>query len=688
MHTDARCPPHLCPQVVANIQSIDMNGVIPAPRREYGSKLENLPTEVLTLILSFKDMTQPTIRLFLTGAITMRQKTCRSATIMRFQSRLVIDFSLLPSILGYLSNLRELSIICDKSPLISTHHTLSLLRLISPTLVKLVFRFLGSAHFFEPGPHLAEDGIMTGANKSDDSNNKHVDNDYVDLAKHFPRLQWLEMASFSDPLCSTLKWLPATLTRLECRLNLLQDTHVTLPPHLIHLKVFSNKDIPQSFFDALPPSLETLDFRWARSLRPRLEWILALPKSLKKLVLPYGCVHHEFTHEMILAIPPHMEALVNLPNTIAKYLPTTLTRFETGRELETLSGSDLRQLPRSLAKLAFSLNHQDTIAIGDLPSALKHITVHLHDNPSIDNFGTLLPSKQLTSLLIVSFLTSVTMISQIPATLTHFSLSTSKLTIEESDLLHLPPNLTSLAITAYDKSTMPLRFANMPNTITHLDLRKVIAFSDFFMLPDSLCKLSIGKVIDMSLFDPSDTKTIDRILHLRKVAHDSGLIVDENLPTHKPRYFGFFDLLPRTITKLHFVDGFECETLPVTAWQSLPKCLKTLEIWGSWLHAFPPETLDYMPYDSVTKSLRLPHVVMRNEHVKRLNPKLDQLAFVLARPCVLTRECIPWIPRSSRLPFSLLALESEYVELNKKRRECLQAFDRPGFNALISMSNQ
>ena len=662
-----------------------MNEATPASRQENGSKLETLPTEVLTHILSYKGMTQPTIRLFLTGATTLRQKVCRSATIMHFKSHLDIDFSLLPSILGYLSNLRELSIICDKSPLISITHTLSLLRLVSPTLEKLVFRFCGSAHLFEPGPRVVEDRIMPSADASADSDNKHVDEDYVDLAKHFPRLQWLEMSSESDLHCSTLKWLPATLTRLECRLKLSLDDFVTLPTHLIQLKVESNNSLPQSFFDALPPRLEHLDLYGSNSGSVlHLEQALALPRSLKTLVMAPAFKDFEVSSETASSLPPRLEALMHVHWTILEHLPPTMTRLDTSE----LSIQTLRQLPPSLLSLSCRLNSHNVVSFGDFPPDLTYLNLQLSQFLTAKEFVALLPSKHLTTLFLSSIMISSCIINQLPTTLKTLNIHTGHLNRTEIEVLHLPPNLTSATISCYREAKLRARFANMPDTLTHLSLSMLFDLEDLFLLPHSLRSLSLSNISHMSLFDPSDPKTLDRIAYLRKMAHDSGFVVDENLPTYKPRNFGIFDLLPRTLTILK-LDDFETGALAATAWQSLPKQLKTLAIYGPWAHKLDADALDYMPYDTVTKYLRLPCVAMKDEHVKRLKPELRSLEFRPARKCLLTAKCLPWMPRAARSSLSIpKSLSAEFRELTRKRTECLKNVDRQGFKALGPLSNQ
>lgn len=648
------------------------------------SKLETLSLAIFSHILGFKGMTQPTIRLFLSGAPTLRKKICSSAWKMSLKSHLRRDFSLLPTMLGSLTNLRELTIVCYRSRLLSVIHTLSVLRSVGSRLEKLIFRWNGSAHFCEPPPHIVEENPYKSIGPRYHNDFDQPIGDYLNLGDHFPRLQTLELASEDDPHCSTLQWLPTSLTHLTCRLKVPASAkNVMFLPRMTHLTVFSSAFLSQAFWDDLPHGLECLDLSSTRIGKElTLKQAKALPRTLKKLVMPHGSTHYPMAVATINALPPKLEAIENVHHSILDNLPFKLTHLAISTGHASLDPARLRQLPRSMTLLRSSLANEHELNVGDFPPSLTLLGIALSGEFPCDNFGALLPAKTLHTLEISHHKMNVAFINQLPPNLTHLSIDTSNFIVKETDVLQLPPLLTSFTLIGMQNDDTALRIAKMPSSLTQANLDVLLHVSALFMLPPLLRRLSLSKVQGLLSFDPRDTATVERITFLRKEALAAGFILDETLPTRKPRPYGVFDLLPRALKHLVIACCDPEGALNVEAWQSIPKNLRRLEIDESD-HGLPSDFLDYLPYELVTIGLRLPEVTLRDGHIKRLNPLLRFFQTSSDSNDALTLSCVPFIPRN--ISAALLhnpSIASEFRRLNERRAACLEQSDRKTFRSL------
>lgn len=652
-----------------------------------GTLFESLHSDVFVHILGFRRMTQPTIRLFLTGSPIVRHMICRSATTMTFKSYLELDFSLLPSMLGNLANLRALTVICKHSPLVNPAHTRSVLESLSPTLEKLTLRMTGAGQLFDPTSRALFDAVPKDQDESDSRDSGTPPQPIIDLGKRFPKLKSLKLLEVDDIDSCTLKCLPHSLTRLVFGFTIHEKTETfAFPPNLLHLKVHASDFLPQSFWDALPQGLETLNLHHiATSDGLTIESAKALPRSLKRLVLPRN-PHIGLTSDIVAALPPQLESIANVHHSIFNHFPGNLTEVDTGRHHLALTPLALRQLPRTITSLCSGLKGETQLGVGDFLPLLRKLDISLNGEALSDNLGCLLPSNHLHTLELQAKNMNIVLISQLPATLTRLSVAAPFIKVEETDVLQLPPLLTFCAITSQKLSKVALKIARMPDSLTRVQLSLATDLSTLFMLPPLLSGFEVNDVPNFLDFDPNDPVTIERILHVRNEAARAGFIFDEPLSPSTDRAYALFDILPRTLKWLSFGRAFSLEKLASTAWRSIPPNLKYFEIWN-WNDDFPADFLDFLPYENVTKCLALPRAAVRDEHIKRLNPQLREIFDPLAEHghrWELTSACVPWIPRG--IPHWFIRpeyVENVYVDLRAQRMDCLRRCDREGFRALL-----
>lgn len=611
------------------------------------SKIERLPLELWERILGFQGMTRSVIRLYTSGSPLMRQRICRSATIMRLESFKTPDFTLLPSILAELTSLRSLFVICLGNPLLGIPQTINLLKRVSPTLQKLVLRCEHALDFCEPDPALRTWHETASSRLSTDNELLTASDAYVDLTACFPNLQWLELDDPYDPPHNPPQTLPPTLTHLECNINLPEKTSsIALPSSLIHLKVLSSPQLPQIFWDALPEGLETLDLTFSyQSSYMLLEQVKALPRSLKSLILlPWTPISQD-----IKALPPHLETITNLSNDKCKSLDglpswPTLTRLE----LSDLwpDSTTLHLLSRALTSLQITILAFDTLQAGDLPPLLTELKITTSKSNDVLDGSVFLGMPHLRTLCIWSSSISTAIINQLPPYLTELSLSSDH-SMKGDVPAVFPPCLVALRINS--DSNLPLAiYGSLPRTLTSADLG-YIPMKTLYLLPPRLRRLRF-RCNDLWEFKDTSTLAVERIKHLRKEALHDGSFSIEEFEACTRRRAGPFDLLPRTLTYL----WFESEFMEFDAgWQSIPSNLSSLTIFyvsNEVSTPLPIDDLDYIPIESVTQELRLPISNFRDKHVKRLHPELRFLELERGPKCHLTLDGLLSLPRS--IPWS------------------------------------
>lgn len=652
-----------------------------APQAHNGLKLESFPSDVLERILNLDDMTRSVIRLWTSGSRVMRHKIQQSVLSMHFESVVELAFDALPMVLVDLRFLQSLVIRRGRNRMNCRLQLVTVLKSLSPTLETLILDFEGSHDICEPNPQLR----LYQPDPSDLQRTENPDDEYVDLAKHFPRLQWLEFEIENSP-CHSAHLLPPTLTRLKADLKIPDDAP-TLPhwPNLTHLELPSTFDIPEAFWRALPQCLEHLDLSDSFLSLAVSDIYALLPRTLKFLAMPPDPPFE--APSSLQDLPRQLESLshVNLyESEQLHHLPPGLLQLHcsTQRMADSFTPSHIRQLPRSLTSLETKLHVAPTLTAEDMPPALTHLKLVSTDNLSGDPFVTLLPYAHLRSLIIEAHSMSTAALGQLPANLTrlHVKLATELI---GGEITSFPPLLQDFTLHVYyygNTSRQPVTIGKLPETVTSVSLDLSLASSSFFHLPARLRTLKLGNLAETSSFDPQDSDTIARIFYLRKVAHEDGIFCDENLPRlDTTRPYGIFDLLPRTLTDLEL----SCKGMHnwySTVWQSIPKTLKRLLIWSA--NALHPNTLDYLPFDSITGHLTIITGTVKDEHIKRLNPRL---CFVELSPTswLLSPACVPWIPKCmQRGPAWPEPVKEAYGALIKQRKACIDSGDRQGFHAV------
>lgn len=605
-------------------------------------RLEYFPVEILTSILSFDGLTTSLIRLYTAGSRVLNQKLLQSASVVHFESHVAVDWARLPSLLLQLPSLRSLSIDRNCHDLVDNDHTLAVLSSVSSTLEKLVLRYNTPDSLFQS----------------------------LDFATCFPRLQWLDFGSDSVFNAISRISLPPSLTYLECRYFFEEEeASFEIPASLTSLVLGVWGLPPIAFLQALPSDLESLDFRHALEGFEdhfTLKHVEALPRSLKKLI--WNTTTWRPTPAMVSALPPLLETLVNV-----RWIPGHVKQWSTLHLAPYfLETSQLRQLNRRMEWLSCSLSQESKLQVGDFPPSLTRLELRMVEKLAIDSVS-LLPYEHLLTLSIHAQSVSVAFINKLPPKLTHLSLIVCDFDGNE-ELIRLPPSLRKLKMSVPKDAPHPLlSFAEMPHSLTTLNLEVPLLLPTLFTLPPLLRSLTLSHIDNLLLFQPENPASIERILYVRKVAQEAGFVFDETLPTRAPRTYSVFDLLPRTLSKFSLDD---CEVLDAPAWSSLPKNLSTLSLDCP----LDPDTLDYLPFDSVTKSLAIRSIAWKDEHVKRLHPRLLDLDCSALCKWKITTDCVPWIPRGLRTWDA--EVSSEFNELQWRRADAMESLDRGAFDAL------
>lgn len=629
--------------------------------------LEHFPNDIVAHILSFDGMTRPIIRLYSTGSHVLQQKVVATASAMHFESKLELEFAKLPSILAELSGLRSLTVDRNDYNLLDVDHTSRILASVAPTLEKLVLRIGNTSRLFGPR-HTSAADIPSNSSESAQSNSKNPDDH---LLSRFQRLQWLDLGTETifDDLAPRL---PQTLTHLEALFIFPRSTGtIAFPPSLLHLIVHSSSELSEVFFDGLPSGLECLDLSQSVMGSTGLseQHVQLLPRSLKKLVMSPRNLWTP-SPAVLELLPPHLDSIINLGVYPPPEMLGQLKRFAIAEEVElSLKPSQLRQCSRNMEWLKLKLEDHHELSEADFPPSLTHLELELVKKLTISVPG-FLPLPGLRNLKLSVTKISVDNINHLPSNLTDLDLFIAEKLVGKDPIL-LPPSLESLQL-KIRQSDDPPSFSTMPRSLTSLKLADMtIDISTLFALPPLLRSFEVGMISNLETFDPADLETIERITYLRRMAQEAGFVFDETLPTRAPREYGVFDLLPRTLTKL-VIDSSSGAELPIGHWQSLPKKLTLLVLLCS------TDDLDYLPFETVDQLLTLENVIWKNEHVKRLNPRLRRLENYDSK-CEITPEYIPWTPRETYLSNKH---DEIFDELQDKRRAALENLDREAFHAL------
>lgn len=662
-----------------------------------------LPGEVFEIVFSHHGLTRGIIRLWTSGSPAMRHHIRRCATVMVFECQLERVFARVPLLLAELTSLRSLTISRGQWYRITDiPGVVKLLNRLGSTLEKLILHFK-SHNIYEPDSGdscSADDGdccssgsCSTGCSSSSCSKGPNTANaDYstspvgppedghINFAKHFPRLLWLEIGTQGSQFRS-IRLLPPTLTRLKAYFNPNMEVDA-FPPSLTYLEASSPSRLPKSFWAALPAGLECLDLsNYGSSTEMAIEDLFALPRSLKRLVMTtYAWTP---TAEHLKALPPNLDSLENVSNISCQFLEGLPTRLKKrllmggtfGNSL-ALSPSQIRSIPRSMTALQCRLKEMSDLTPSDLPTSLTYL--RLTWSESFDQIGMILPST-LCTLEIRCPTVSTTLFAQLPKNLTHLSVSASK--VEGSEFSSFPPLLQHLSLRVSGKNLPVVTIGKLPETLRYADLFLHIDVQSLFSLPPLLRTLHIAGLSNWSFFDPADPKTIERIEFLREEARKDGVVANELAPTFRPREYGVFDLLPRTLNNLQFGPSVELEKLAATVWQSLPKNLSNFQSARS-TDPMPADVLDYLYYENIAPDLCLPQTTWRDDHIKRLSPHLNLFETPRAT-WNITSASAPWMPYCASLNLGWTnEVQEAYNELLVKRNACLKAHDREAFHAL------
>lgn len=626
-------------------------------------RLEWLPLAVLAQILSFHGLTTALIRLYLTGSREMQRKVLRSGSNIHLEAFLRLEFARLPSIFAQLTSLRSLTIKRGGNPLLDDAHTMAVLKAAGPTLEKLELDFARAPRLFDSdAPALLHEALhqlaMTPGNLEVSS---------LCLDTRFPRLCWLKFGSHYQDCIPFPQAFPPTLTHLECRFSFSEDDPpILFPPLLTHLAAGTSTAFPQEFYDALPSNLDFLSlilYSDYRSTELTLEAANALPRSLRTLQFEPAFSHLEPV--VFDALPPGLENLINCKFFIEKGRPFKQLASPRGSApLRRLDPHQLGDLPRTLEWLSVGL--VSTNLLKDLPPSLVRLEVDMKECELSRSNIVVLPSDHLVSLEITAYYISADAINLLPPNLTHLVISITR-NIVRAELLRFPLLLKELEFSVRNQDEVALSFAPLPHTLTSATLKLPLRIENLFALPPLLRHLTIDNITDRNEFDRSNPIALERIHHLRDMAQKAGFVFDETLPTRAPRTYAVWDLLPRTLQKFEMRKVYS-KLYPPAHWQSLPKNLLHLHIVGP-MH---PDSLEFVPYDTVTELLSLQAVTWKTKHIKRLHPRLVELR---AGSLPITHENAPWIPRNA-------VWELDLEDHNKGRKDALGKLDREAFHAL------
>lgn len=646
-------------------------------------ELEKLPSEVVGQILSFKGLSVATLRLWKSGSSAMRQHIRRSVSAISLEAPIPLTFAKLPLMLTELTSLRSFSVDRRRCELLGAQHTVKVLKSLSPTLEKLVLECRGAASLCEPDPELREINLFEIVDGDDSKPPIPVEDRYVDLAARFPRLQTLVLSTTSNFFSPQV--LPASLTSLTCQLRVPKTTEsVVFPSSLTHMALKAVNKFPQAFWDALPSGLEILDLSDARSgIRLPLEHVQKLPASLKKLRMNNRVIWDP-SLEQLNALPPRLESLANVINSacpnLSQAFPSLKEVLPSGRSEVALTPSQLRETSRSLVSFALGLAAPQELAEGDFPPSLTYLQLHIDGPKPFEKIGRFLPTAHLTTLHLLSLRMSPALINQLPHCLTDLRL-TSFGKMEGTGTINFPPSLVTLKLIVYNAHDAPATsIGKIPDTVKTLKLELHINVSSLPMLPSRLGKVRFGHLSGMDSFDPKDPAIVERITYLRKVAQEDGFVLKSLSP---PREYGVFDLLPRTLTKMDIGGETELDKLDAVVWQSMPENLQKLLVWRD-VQPLHPNTLDYLPMESITRHLRLPRVTWKDEHIKRLNPNLLEFDCQPGCTWLLTPASIPWVPLG--ITGNVWGKDDDWHEvlqqLTDERLDVLDTEDRQAFEAI------
>ena len=487
--------------------------------------LRNLPSEILSHIVSFRSSSFIILKLWKSGDSVVRSKLSAGAHHIRFEPNRGFQFPL-PIMATELYALRSFYLLASFR---SSYDWMRIIPHLPATLETLSLRALGEISFNNPPPFEA---CSTTSSSSE----------AINLARLFPKLAHL---SIIQPMAT--EYLPPTLTILDVRHIEIDcsksPVYVSLLPRsLTQLKAtiwYSRCSFPLIAADwqLAPPHLTALsELRFSPSAPPSFDW---LPRHLDVLIRRI----ETWTEEQVRTLPPAIQRLdcsIGHPSW-ASYLPLRLQSLDL--EVFDATVDVLPHLPRSLTKLRTpgdlglrgSVEAEEATATPVEKSMWPPLLLSLQLNINSGSYIRMLPSS-LTELQ-VSFVDPLCQIDvdpppallelgisshgtikitcKLPSTLTMLNLAASEISLLPScvpaslkdlnwgspynecllNCLSSLPNLSALRLASYDCKDLPL----IPKTVTSLDISEllglppkgqVVPFAE--SLPPFLRYLSLG----------------------------------------------------------------------------------------------------------------------------------------------------------------------------------------------------
>lgn len=637
--------------------------------------LDRLPAELVGQILSYEGLALGCLCLWKSGSPRLMQSIRKSVSAVTLEGQLRDDFAFLPEMLTELSSLRSLTLDQSHHEVLGYTHTLKVLKSLSSTLERLVIRFKGAAEMCDlegtANRYLPPQHVFDPATYGT-----------IDLVALFPRLQSLSFGGSDRPLSCLI--FPPTLTELSFVLFDPKTAPICFPPTLLRLKVcYISETWAQSFTDALPLGLEYLDLTCHVVYSSMLGHLKALPRGLKTLALPRINPDDFSSAEFIAALPPKLESLSNVNHSHVTELNRVIRRLKVlhldGDDYGCfLSASHVRKLSRAMTSLEMRLLDMHNMLAGDFPPHLTRLSLTLQDD-----FTSSYPlPAHLLSLTLFATAIDADSIRGLPATLTFLKLNVDDF-LPSSGTIALPPSLTTFIFLVWQSDLIDSGvFGQMPDSITHLHLGAPLRFNEFLALPRFLRHLKVDT--NESLRTQIDTSEYRaRIQDIHNAALQSGLKVELLSSSGSPC---FLDLLPRTLEYLelgHLLSPRAAKNLQAHHWASLPRNLKTFKMTCRY-ERLATDALDYFPLETITILNLECGVTWKDDHVKRLNPRMiDLTTGYEASEWLTTSACAPWIPRNPAMVSWPVPLRKPLAERIEGQTKKAIAMDRSGFYELL-----
>ena len=579
------------------------------------SNLDFLPSELISHILSFDQLSFVGLKLYLCGSRVLQRKLERSITSVSLQSSLLFANRRIPKCLALFRSLSEL---CIKAPdiiLYGPSPITEVLSQLSPTLTKLKIQLIETSLIdILPLALIQEKDPTSPPNLISRFRNIFVRPLILALSTRISlKTLILDSSAILDE--NDVQLLPRTLTSFTAAFEHDEALYIAiakaLPAELTQLSVLSLPAFSVQFFAALPRTLTSLT-SWKETITT-LEEIRHMPQSLTKLIgIEIVCLNLAAAS----SLPPYLTNLkvhkIDPRESESSFqaLNPQMRLFQASSKVE-LKPSQVRALPRNLTSLNADIDLTG-IESEDWPPSLTKLKGQFNGSFS-SQFASSVPStlRYLTFYGLGQAFDPAS-IQQLPRSITKLRLS---LRSEDFDGIDYPPLLRTLQLNQQG-GRGAFSMAKLPRSVTSVSLVGVILSPvDLIDLPPHLKLLAFDALVE----DSSDLKDLfgSRLAKNRQIL-DGNKSGREALTV--PEKHELLTLLPRTLDELRF----SCTFLPPTAWTRAPH-LTRLTLFGM----IDPDVLLHIPTNRLT-SITLSVVSLSETHIQALPRGLKFLSlFVL-----------------------------------------------------------